>query len=93
MKRKPISKEIKTAVVLEMIRGDKTIAQISKEYGIHENLAYKWKDTALKGMEEALTDKRKVRHKTPEAERDRLLKIIGEQACIIDLQKKISSMI
>ena len=93
MKRKEISKEVKTAVVLEMIRGEKTVAQISKEYGIHENLAYRWKDLALKGMEAALSDKRKTRHKTPEAERERLLKIIGEQACIIDLQKKISEMI
>ena len=45
--RKKISKEVKTAVVLEMIRGEKTVAQISKEYGIHENLAYRWKDLAL----------------------------------------------
>jgi transposase-like protein len=87
------TKEEKTVVVLEMIRGQKSVAQICKEYGIHENVAYKWRDQALKGMEEALSDKRKTRYQTPEAEKERLLKIIGHQACVIDMQKKISEML
>lgn len=93
MNRKKWSKEEKMAVVLQLLRGEKTIAQLCKEYGISESMAYKWRDRALEAMETALGDKRTTRYEGAEAEKNRLLKIIGEQACIIDLQKKIAEMI
>jgi len=81
------------AIVLEALRGDKPVVQICKEHGISDGMFYKWKDAALKAMEAALSDKRTQKSEGFEAERNRLLKIIGEQTCIIDLQKKISSMV
>ena len=64
--------------------------QICKEYGISDSLAYRWRDEALEAIKGGFSDKRKQRHQTPDAEKERLLKLIGQQAVIIDYQKKIS---
>jgi transposase-like protein len=90
MKQRVYSSDEKLSVVLEMIKGQKSVVQISKEHGIRDALAYKWKDEALEGMKQSLSDKRSSRPRNNEAEKERLLKIIGQQAVIIDFQKKIS---
>lgn len=90
MKQRKFSAEEKMSVVMAMLKGAKPIAQVCREHGISENMAYRWRDEALSAMKDGLADKRKARHHTPEAEKERLLKIIGQQAVIIDYQKKIS---
>ena len=40
MSHKKWAKEEKTAVVLELFRGQKTMQQICKEYGVRENIEY-----------------------------------------------------
>lgn len=83
--------EERLAVVLDGLKG-RTIREICNEYGIAESQYYRWRDEALEGMKGALKDKRskECRDKSVDAERNRLLKIIGEQQLIIDIQKKIS---
>ena len=90
MKPRKFSSDEKMSVVLEMLKGGKSVAQICREHALSETIAYRWRDEALNGMKDGLSDKRKARHHTPEAEKERLLKIIGQQAVIIDYQKKIS---
>lgn len=88
--RKKWSAEEKLAVVLDGLKG-KTLREITTEYGINDAQYYKWRDEAFSGMKQALADKRRKENRDPvEAERNRLLKIIGEQQLVIDLQKKIS---
>lgn len=90
-KKSKISADIKLAAILEGIKG-RSVVELCREYGISENQYYKWRDEALKGMKDSLQDKRRkeYRDKSSEAERNRLLKLIGEQQLIIDIQKKIS---
>jgi transposase-like protein len=87
------SKEEKKLVVLELLKGGKSVGQISKERGVSEALVYRWRDQALKAIENTFNGNDGGK---PEAgfsgERDRLLKIIGEQACVIETLKKISEM-
>lgn len=90
MKHKKYSADEKLAVVMTMLKGEKSVSQICKEYGVSDAMAYRWRDEALEGMKDGLSDKRAKRHHTPEAEKERLLKIIGQQTVIIDFQKKIS---
>lgn len=90
MAHKKYNADEKMAVVMSMLKSQKPVSQICKEYGISDAMAYRWRDEALEGMKTGLSDKRKQRHHTPEAEKERLLKIIGQQAVIIDYQKKIS---
>ncbi len=90
MKQRKYSADQKLSVVLEMMKGQKPVTQICKEHGIRDTLAYKWRDEGLEALKSGLSDKRAMRHRTPEAEKERLLKIIGQQAVIIDFQKKIA---
>ena len=90
MNKKKWSPEEKTAIVLEILKGDKPVTQICKSYGASDGIVYKWRDEALTGIQEALSDKRKQKPGYGEAEKERLLKIIGQQTVVIDYQKKIS---
>ena len=89
MSRKEWTKEEMKLIALEMIRGGKTVLQISKEYGIAEPTAYKWKNKVLSALETAF-DKNE-NNKNFEAEKNRLLRIIGEQSLVIDTLKKIAN--
>jgi len=81
----------KLAIVIDGLKG-RLVREICAEYGLSETQYYKWRDEALVFLKEGFKDKRlkENRDKTGEAERNRLLKIIGEQQLIIDIQKKIS---
>lgn len=49
---KRYSARLKFQVVLELLSGDRTAAQVAKAYGIHANTAHAWKQTFLeKGPE------------------------------------------
>jgi transposase-like protein len=90
--RKQWSAEEKLAVVWDGLKG-RSAREICTEYGLSETLYYKWRDEALQLLKAGFSDKRtrENRDKSWEAERQRLLKIIGEQHVIIDIQKKISN--
>jgi len=83
--------EEKLSVVLEGFKG-RGAREICREHGISDAQYYKWRNEAIEGLKEGLKDKRskEARDRSPEVERNRLLKLIGEQQLIIDLQKKIS---
>ena len=85
------SSEEKLAIVLDGLKG-RSVREICTEYGVSETQYYKWRDEALNLLKDGFKDKRsrESRDKSGEADRNRLLKIIGEQQLIIDLQKKIS---
>ena len=89
--KKKWSAEEKLAAVLDGLKG-RPGREICKEYGISETLYYKWREEAITGMKKGLQDKRRKewRDQSREVERNRLLKMIGEQQLIIDIQKKIS---
>jgi len=48
--RKRYSPEFKARVVREILRGEKTFGQLAAEHGVHPNLLYKWRETALLGL-------------------------------------------
>ena len=57
MKRRAFSAAFKAEVVQEVLRGEKTIAQIAAARKIHPNLVGQWKTTALKGMASLFEEK------------------------------------
>ena len=87
------SSEEKKLVVLELISGKKSVSQVCKERGVSESLVYRWRDQALKAIDGAFAGNGKTAAQTFESERQRYLKVIGEQACVIDTLKKISEMV
>ena len=86
------SDDEKRLVVLELLKGGKSVGQLAKERGMSEALIYRWRDQALKAIEGAFKGNGSKPGSGFSGERDRLLKIIGEQACVIETRKKISEM-
>lgn len=58
-KRKRLSAQQKAQIVLEVIREEKSIAQIAAENSIHTNQIYKWKKQALADFAQLFEDDRK----------------------------------
>ena len=79
-KRKQYSPEFKAKVALAAIRGDKTIAQIGAQYGLHPAQVNTWKRELLENASE-LFDKGKSASKAKteaKAENDELYRQIGK---------------
>lgn len=48
--RKHFTAKQKAQIVLELLKEEKTVSQISSEYGVHANQLYRWKAQALEGL-------------------------------------------
>jgi len=57
--RKTYTPEFKAKVVLELLREELSLGQLAAVYGIHPNQVSKWRNTAIEGLPELLSDKRK----------------------------------
>lgn len=91
-KGKRWTSEEKLAIVMEGLRGGQ-IKAICTKYGVAETQFYRWRDHALESIKAGFSDRRRKDNRDRhEAEKERLLKIIGEQAAALDLQKKLSRM-
>lgn len=52
--------QFKTKIVLEALKGHKTLAQLSSEYGIHATQITLWKQQALEGLPSLFAGKNNV---------------------------------
>ena len=91
MKRRKIDPEIKTAAVLERLKGESSVADICRKYQISESLYYRWRDKFLEAGSRALASRKgsgpEAAGKSKIADLER---IIGKQAVKIEILKKIS---
>ena len=90
--RKRYSNQFKAQVVHEILREEKTIAQIAAEHGIHSNQLSKWKSMALKGLPSLFSDENKkadMDKATHERELQELYAEIGKLTTQFAWQKKI----
>jgi transposase len=71
-KRKAFTVNQKAQMVLEMLREDKSVAQIASENHIHPNQLYRWKKQALENFPQLFDEDRK-NEKAREAEHERQL--------------------
>ena len=58
--RKHYTNAFKAEVVQELLKEEKTIAQIAAQHGIHPNQLSKWKAIALKGLPDLFSDEQKA---------------------------------
>ena len=62
-KRKRYSPEFKAQIVLEILKEEKTIAQLASENGIHVTQLNRWKKEALENLPQLFTDHSKTMEK------------------------------
>lgn len=75
------SPEFKTKLVLEALRGERTVQEIASENNISPNLLTRWKSTVIEGMPclfENENSKLRKQAKAHEAEVDNLYRQIGK---------------
>jgi transposase-like protein len=88
--RRQYDAQMKLAAVLELLKGQKTAAQICREKGISDDLLSRWKDAFLERAAGVFDDPKNRR--TEEEERiAELEKLIGQQALELSILKKASS--
>lgn len=80
--------ETKAAAVLEALKGESSIADICRKYGISDSLFYRWRDQFIDGGKRALSK----RQESPNAEMRRKLdeyeSIIGKMTIENQILKK-----
>lgn len=91
MARQRLSSEFKARVALEAIRGEKTVAQLSSQYGVHASQINLWKKHTQQGMAE-LFDRGASRMdaRRTEAQEDQLYQQIGKLQVEVDWLRKKS---
>jgi transposase-like protein len=86
--KKTIEAGLKAKVALEVIKGEKTLTQISSDYGVHPNLVSKWKQELLKGAAEIFSKHIGKQSNGQEEQVEKLYKSIGELKVENDWLKK-----
>jgi transposase-like protein len=80
----------KLSLILQVLRGSKTVADVCREQGVAPNQFYRWRDAFLEAGKQGLADKRRPQNRDPLQEENRRLKrLLAEQILINDAQKKL----
>ena len=94
MNRRKWSREEKVTIVLEMIRREESIASICTRHGVSATQAYRWQEQFLVAGRDALADRRGIGNSDAVADENRRLKeLAGQQALIIEAQKKMAGIL
>ena len=88
MMRKKFEAGFKAKVALEAFRSEKTLAELSSEYGIHANMISRWKQELLQGASGIFNGKHGKNDNGQEETVDKLYKSIGELKVENDWLKK-----
>ena len=86
--RRQHSGEFKAKVVLEALRGERTINEIAGEYGVHPLQITQWKKVALEGLPTLLSSRRGTKSKEEEALKASFYQQIGQLKVELDWLKK-----
>jgi transposase len=86
--RKNYTAEFKTKVVLEAIKGQRTLNEIAQRYSIHPNQVVQWKKQALAHIPGAFSDRTARRQQEDEQLKDELYRQIGQLKVELEWLKK-----
>lgn len=87
--RRNFDAEFKAKVVLELIAGEKGLAQASREYGIKDTVLSRWKQDFLTHVVQVFEQPKEVQEK--EVRIAELERMVGRLTMQLELQKKVLS--
>ena len=94
MKLRHWTPEEKMAIVLEGIKGQKSVAEVCREHQISQTVFYRWRDRFLEAAQNGLANGRsRDESEALRAEIEKLQKIIGRQTIAIEALKKTQELI
>jgi putative transposase len=89
MMRKKFEAGFKARVALEAVKGEKTLAELSSQFGVHSNMIVRWKQEMLQKLPGLFDKKAERRENAEETEKvDKLYKAVGELKMENDWLKK-----
>ena len=87
MKRRRFSSKFKAKVAMEALSERYTLAQLADRHKIHPNQISQWKSQFIANAETVFEKGIKSPQDEAKSEKDRLLKVIGQQKVEIDFLK------
>jgi transposase len=87
--RRKFKAEFKAKVVLELISGEKGLAEASREYGIKDTILSRWKQDFLAKAAQVFEQPKEVQEK--EVKIAELERMVGKLTMQLELQKKVLS--
>jgi len=87
--RRSFTAEFKVKVVLELISGQKGLAQASREYGIKDTVLSRWKQEFLANASQLFEQPKEVQEK--EERIAELERMVGKLTMQLELSKKVLS--
>ncbi len=89
-KQRKYTPETKVRIVLEILRGEKSVAQASREYRINDSLLHCWKDQFLAGGKQAFASGQPAEQKRSAEKVAELERQVGELTMQLEIAKKAS---
>jgi putative transposase len=87
-KRRRFSAKFKSKVALEALKGQRTLSELSQEYGVHSNQIVQWKKKLQDELPDIFSRKRDKDSKSREELENELYRQIGQLKVEIDWLKK-----
>jgi transposase len=84
---------LKARVVLEALKEEKTMAQLSSEFGVHVNQIRQWRQKLLDELPSLFSDRRKKKDKEGEELLSELYRQIGQLKVELEWLKKKSQVL
>jgi len=91
--RKNHSASFKAKVALEAVKTEKTISQLSSEFGVHPNQITQWRRRLLDEIPDIFSRKRKKKETDAETLQSELYRQIGQLKVELDWLKKKSELL
>jgi len=91
--RKSHNGAFKAKVALEALKGEKTLAQLSSEFGVHANQIRQWRKQLINELPNLFSDRRQKRDKEQDDLISELYRQIGQLKVEVDWLKKKSQML
>ena len=88
MAKKTFTADFKAKVAIEALKGNKTINELTTEFGVHPSQIQNWKKLLLDGSKELFSGKKEKAEESVLQERDRLYAQVGRLAVELDWLKK-----
>lgn len=76
--RKHYTPQQKTQIVLEILKEEKTVAQIASTNGVHPNQLYRWKAQVLEGLPGLFTNENKAEQTLQTAQEQQIQELYTE---------------